>query len=94
MASRFNRDKLENPTAPASRLGQEIELLRAKIADLESLESELTKAEQALVGAGSAAPFSAGQIRSEIKKKLGYFPISFSPPADFPASAVFGPFPA
>ena len=59
-------------------------MLRAKIADLESLESELTKAEQALVGAGSAAPFSADQIRSEIKKKLGYFPISFSPAADFP----------
>ena len=85
MAPLWNRDKLEDPILPKSRISQEIESLRQKIADLESLEFELAKAELALShAAADAAPATPDQIKNEITKRLGYFPLFFAPAADFP----------
>jgi diguanylate cyclase (GGDEF)-like protein/PAS domain S-box-containing protein len=85
LAPVLNRVKLDNAFLPKTRIGQEIESLRLKIADLENLELELTRAELALVSAAAdTAPATSDQIRNEIKKRLGYFPLYFAPAADFP----------
>jgi diguanylate cyclase (GGDEF)-like protein/PAS domain S-box-containing protein len=84
LAPLFNRDQLDDPIQPKSRIGQEIESLRQKIADLESLEAELTKAELALHGGADSPSASSDQIKSEIRKRLGYFPLFFTPAADLP----------
>ncbi|MGA2263397.1 MAG: diguanylate cyclase [Acidobacteriota bacterium] len=85
LALLFNRDKLEGPILPKSRISQEIESLRQRMAELESLELELTRAELALNSAAiDSAPASSDEIKSEIKKRLGYFPLLFAPAVDFP----------
>ncbi len=85
MASPFKRENLTASTHTKSRIGFEIEALRQKIADLESLEFELTRAELALNAAGTQPePATADQLRREIKERLGYFPLSFAPAADIP----------
>jgi diguanylate cyclase (GGDEF)-like protein/PAS domain S-box-containing protein len=83
LAALFNRDKLENTPPPKSRIAQEIETLRKKIANLESLQSELARAELVLSGA-AAAPPTSDQIKCEIKKRLGYIPLIFAPAAETP----------
>ena len=84
MTSRSNRERFENQASPRSRIGQELEALRRKIADLQNLEFELTKADLALSVAADAGPQTSEQIKSEIKRRLGYFPLFFTPAADFP----------
>lgn len=83
--ARFNPEKLGDPLPPDGRIRQEIEALRKKIADLQEFEQELVRAESALQ---SAAPGQAGttvdQVKSEIRKRLGYFPRFFAPAADSP----------
>ncbi len=81
----FNRDKLEDAILPKTRISREIDSLRQKIADLESLEYELTRAELALINSASgAAPATSDQIKGAINKRLGYFPLYFAPAVDFP----------
>jgi diguanylate cyclase (GGDEF)-like protein/PAS domain S-box-containing protein len=65
-----------------SRIGQEIESLRQRIADLEGLESELSKAEQALNA--DKTPATSDEITDQIKRRLGVFPPVFEPAADCP----------
>jgi diguanylate cyclase (GGDEF)-like protein/PAS domain S-box-containing protein len=85
LASPFKRENLTASTHTKSRIGFEIEALRQKIADLENLEFELTRAELALNAAGTQPePATADQLRREIKERLGYFPLSFAPAADIP----------
>lgn len=85
MAALSKRDKLEDLTVPMSRIGREIESLRQRIADLESLESELSKAEQALsAGHADETPATSDEIKNQIKRRLGYFPPPFVPAADYP----------
>jgi diguanylate cyclase (GGDEF)-like protein/PAS domain S-box-containing protein len=84
MTSRSNRERFENHTPQKSRIGQELDALRRKIADLQNLEFELAKADLALSVAADAGPQTSEQIKSEIKKRLGYFPLFFAPAADFP----------
>ncbi len=81
----FYRDKLEDAILPKTRISREIDSLRQKIADLESLEYELTRAELALINSASgAAPATSDQIKGAINKRLGYFPLYFAPAVDFP----------
>ena len=85
MTARLSRDKFENPNLPRNRIRQEIESLRAKLADMESLELELSRAEAALSSAGAEpVPANADQIQSEIKKRLGFIPLFFVPATDVP----------
>jgi len=84
MTSRSNRERFENHTPPKSRIGQELESLRRKIGDLQNLEFELTRADLAMSVAADAGPPTSEQIKSDIKKRLGYFPLFFAPAADFP----------
>ena len=85
LTARFGREKFENPDLPRNRIRQEIELLRAKLADMESLELELSKAELALASTGNEpAAATADQIQSEIKKRLSFIPLYFVPATDFP----------
>jgi diguanylate cyclase (GGDEF)-like protein/PAS domain S-box-containing protein len=81
----FKRDRFEDPLLPKSRLSQEIESVRQKIADLESLERELAQAELALTAPVAEVPaVSSDKIRAEIKNRLGYFPLYLTPAAEFP----------
>jgi diguanylate cyclase (GGDEF)-like protein/PAS domain S-box-containing protein len=83
LAPLFPKENLEESTMPKSRIGREIESLRQKIADLESLELELMKAEMAQASASALAePATAEQIKEEIKNRLGYFPLFFAPAAE------------
>ena len=85
MAPLSNRDKLEDPILPKSRISQEIESLRRRIADLEGLERELAQAELALSQASSSrVPATADEIRSKIKERLGFLPLFLAPVADLP----------
>jgi diguanylate cyclase (GGDEF)-like protein/PAS domain S-box-containing protein len=84
MTSRSNRERFENHKPPKSRIGHELESLRRKIADLQNLEFELTRANLALSGAIEVGPRTSDQIKSEIKKRLGFYPLFFAPAADFP----------
>jgi len=85
LTARFGRDKFENPNLPGDWIRQEIEALRAKLADLESLESELSRVEAALRSAGSEpALATSDQIQGEIKKRLGFIPLFFVPATDVP----------
>ena len=84
MTSHFNRERFENRTPSKSRIGQELESLRRKIADLQNLEFELTRAELALSVAADAGPATSEQIKSDVKKRLGYFPLFFAPAAGYP----------
>jgi diguanylate cyclase (GGDEF)-like protein/PAS domain S-box-containing protein len=81
----FNHDKLEDPILPRTRISQEIESLRQRIADLESLQAELAKAEFALANSvsGTATP-TRDQIKAEINKRLGHFAHYLDPALDFP----------
>lgn len=81
----FNRDKLLEEILPKSRIGQEIESLRQRISDLESLEAELTRAEHALTSIASvSAPANLDRIKNEIKSRLGSIPLYFAPALEFP----------
>jgi diguanylate cyclase (GGDEF)-like protein/PAS domain S-box-containing protein len=85
LAALSKRDKLEDLTVPMSRIGQEIESLRQRIADLQSLEAELSRADQALNAAhADATPATSDEIRNQIKGRLGYFPPFFVPVAEYP----------
>ena len=70
-----------------SRIQQELESLRERIADLGVLERELTRAAQAMRAApdeAQAAARSAEIIRAEIEDRLGYFPAYLEPFRQFP----------
>jgi diguanylate cyclase (GGDEF)-like protein/PAS domain S-box-containing protein len=85
LTSRSNRNQFDNHVQPKSRIGLELESLRKKIADLQDLEIELNRAEQALSGTGiDVAGATSDQIKSAIKKRLGYFPLYFTPAVDYP----------
>ncbi len=83
MTALSNRERVEDSLPSQSRISREIEALRQRIADLESLEAELLRAERALGAAAAASePAGADQIKSEIKKRLGYLPLFFLPVAE------------
>jgi len=66
-------------TPPKTRIAQELDSLRQRIADLEQLQVELSQAELAL-GNESHTARAADQIKAETDARLGYFP-SFMEPA-------------
>jgi len=90
LAPLSNREKAFAPVAGPTRISREIELLRQRITDLESLEVELVKADMALANASAESEaVSAERIKEEIRKRLGYFP-SFLAPAAEHASLLQG----
>ncbi len=88
MTALSNHDKLKDPMPPKSRISQEIEELRRRLADLEGVESELARAELLLGTGPGSLEATSDQLRSEIKKRLGYFPPFFSPAAEIPEVLV------
>jgi diguanylate cyclase (GGDEF)-like protein/PAS domain S-box-containing protein len=81
----FNGQKIEEPIQAKTRIGQEIDCLRQKIAEFESLELELIRAEIALQGETSGAPqLTPEQLKSAIKSRLGFFPQFLAPAAESP----------
>jgi PAS domain S-box-containing protein len=63
----------------ADRIGDQLESLWEKLADLKRLESSLSTAH-----ATAAAPASE-QIKAEIENRLGFFPPLFTPALEFPS---------
>ncbi len=86
MRPHLQNEYCEEERKPASRISQELDTLRQKIADLRMLESELARAEEALASRGHPGLETrpASHVRREIEARLGYLPAYFNPVLEMP----------